>query len=59
MGDPTRKTAEIWTCDEMKKKLHELIRAHVQDVDVAERLEHALGDMYAYKATSKLLLIHD
>lgn len=41
-------SADVWRCDDLKKMLGEAVRAHVKDVDLARRLEHALADEIAY-----------
>jgi hypothetical protein len=48
---PKRKptaTVDVWKCDDLKSMLREAIRAQVKDVELARRLEHALGDEIAY-----------
>jgi|GEM_PF-1848412 len=39
---------DVWKCEDLKSVLSEAIHAHVKDVDLARRLEHALGDEIAY-----------
>jgi hypothetical protein len=39
---------DVWRCDDLKALISEQIRAHVKDVELAKRLEHALGDQVAY-----------
>lgn len=39
---------DVWHCEDLKQVLGEAIRAQVKDVDLARRLEHALGDEIAY-----------
>ncbi len=41
-------SVDVWKCDEIKALLSKTIRAHVKDVELAKRLEHALGDEVAY-----------
>ena len=38
----------VWNCDDLKEMISKQIRAHVKDVHVAKKLEHALGDEVAY-----------
>lgn len=47
---PTRMLVPInvWRCEDLKALIRENVRAHVQDVELAKRLEHALGDQVAY-----------
>jgi hypothetical protein len=39
---------DLWNCEDLKALIGEKIKAHVQDVELAKRLEHALGDHIAY-----------
>jgi len=39
---------DVWKCEDLKAIISQEIRAHVTDVDLAERLERALGDQVAY-----------
>ncbi len=41
-------SVDVWKCDDLKQMLGEAVRAHVKDVDLARRLEHALADEIAY-----------
>lgn len=38
----------VWKCQDLRELLSEQIRAHVTDVEVAQRLEHLLADEIAY-----------
>jgi hypothetical protein len=38
----------VWNCDDLKEMINRQIRAHVKDVELAKKLEHALGDEVAY-----------
>ena len=38
----------VWNCDDLKEMISRQIRAHVKDVEIAKKLEHALGDEVAY-----------
>ena len=38
----------VWNCDDLKEMINEQIKAHVKDVEIAKKLEHALGDEVAY-----------
>ena len=38
----------VWKCEDLKAIISEQVRAHVKDVDLATRLEQALGDKVAY-----------
>ncbi len=38
----------VWSCEDLKEMITEQIKAHVKDVDLAKKLEHALGDEVAY-----------
>ncbi len=38
----------VWNCEDLKEMLSKQIRAHVKDVKIAKKLEHALGDEVAY-----------
>jgi hypothetical protein len=39
---------DVWKCDDLKALIKEKISAHVKDVQLAKRLEHALADEIAY-----------
>jgi len=39
---------DVWKCEDLKAIISKEIRAHVTDVDLAQRLERALGDQVAY-----------
>jgi hypothetical protein len=39
---------DVWKCEDLKAIIKEKIKAHVKDVDLAKRLEHALADEIAY-----------
>lgn len=39
---------DVRKCEDLKAIISQEIRAHVTDVDLAERLERALGDQVAY-----------
>ncbi len=41
-------TVNVWKCEDLKALIHKHIEAHVKDVEMAKRLEHALGDEIAY-----------
>jgi hypothetical protein len=43
-----RAKVDVWSCDDLKAVLGDAIRAQVKDVELARRLEHALGDEIAY-----------
>lgn len=43
---PTR--ADLWKCKDLKELIKQEIRAHVKDVQLARKLEQALGDKVAY-----------
>jgi hypothetical protein len=38
----------VWRCEDLKALIQQHVRAHVKDVELATRLEHALGDQVAY-----------
>ncbi len=38
----------VWKCEDLKALIHKHIEAHVKDVSLAQRLEHALADEIAY-----------
>ena len=38
----------LWKCEDLKALIREEVRAHVKDVDLAKRIEQALGDKVAY-----------
>ncbi len=38
----------VWKCADLKLLIRKQIRAQVRDVEMAKRLEHALGDEIAY-----------
>ena len=39
---------DLWSCEQLKKLMSEQIRVVVKDVELARKLEHALGDQVAY-----------
>jgi hypothetical protein len=39
---------DLWKCEDLKHLIKEEIRAHVKDVELAKKLEQALGDKVAY-----------
>jgi hypothetical protein len=39
---------DVWKCEDLKAIISQEVRAHVKDVDLAQRLERALGDAVAY-----------
>ncbi len=39
---------DVWKCQDLKELMREEIRAHVKDVELAKKLEQALGDKVAY-----------
>jgi len=39
---------DLWKCDDLKEIIRETVRAHVKDVELAKKLEQALGDRVAY-----------
>ena len=41
-------TLDVWRCDDLKKLIRGTLKAHVKDVELARKLEHALGDEIAY-----------
>lgn len=41
-------TVDILKCSDLKRAIKGTIKAHVKDVDLAKRLEHALADEIAY-----------
>jgi hypothetical protein len=41
-------SVDVWRCDDLRAMIGETIRATVKDVELAKRLEHALGDEIAY-----------
>jgi len=43
---PTR--VDLWKCEDLKHLIREEIRTHVKDVELAKKLEQALGDKVAY-----------
>lgn len=45
---PKPTPVEVWKCDDLKALIKETINAHVRDVDMAKKLEHALADEIAY-----------
>jgi hypothetical protein len=45
---PVKLEATLWKCDDLKAVIGETLKAHVKDVELARRLEHALGDEIAY-----------
>jgi hypothetical protein len=56
---PSSGRVEVWTCEDIRAAMFEKIKAHVEDVEIVKRLEHALADEYLYKATSKYYIIHE
>jgi len=42
------RTLKVWTCEELKAVIREQVQAHVKDVELAEKLERALGDQVVY-----------
>jgi hypothetical protein len=38
----------VWQCTDLKDLIKETIEVHVRDVELAKKLEHALGDEIAY-----------
>lgn len=45
---PVKLEATLWKCDDLKAVISETLKVHVKDVELARRLEHALGDEIAY-----------
>jgi len=45
---PRPAKVDLWKCEDLKAMIREEIRVHVQDVELAKRLEQALGDKVAY-----------
>lgn len=45
---PVKLEASLWKCDDLKSLISKTVKAHVKDVELARRLEHALGDEIAY-----------
>ena len=49
---PSRKTkpvsVDLWKCKDLKAMIAKTIKAHVKDVKLAKKLEHALADEIAY-----------
>jgi len=39
---------QVWNCDDLRALIGKTLKAHVKDVSLARRLEHALGDEVAY-----------
>jgi hypothetical protein len=39
---------DVWKCEDLKALISKEVRAHVKDVDIAKRLEQALGDAVVY-----------
>ena len=39
---------DVWKCEDLKAMIREEVRAHVKDVEIAKRLEQALGDKVVY-----------
>ncbi len=39
---------DVWKCDDLKSVISKALRAHVKDVELVKKLEHALGDEIAY-----------
>ncbi len=48
--DPARVSlpVDIWSCDDLKAMISKELGAHVKDVELLKKLEHALGDEVAY-----------
>lgn len=42
------RTLKVWTCEDLKALISEHIHAHVKDVEIAKKLERALGDKIVY-----------
>ena len=40
--------ADLWKCEDLKVLIKKEIHAHVKDVELAKKLENALGDKVAY-----------
>jgi hypothetical protein len=45
---PVKLEASIWKCADLKSVISETLKAHVKDVELVRKLEHALGDEIAY-----------
>ncbi len=45
---PKAAKVDVWKCKDLQAMIKKEIRAHVKDVDVARRLEQALGHFVAY-----------
>lgn len=39
---------DVWKCEDLKALISKEVRAHVKDVEIAKRLERALGDAVVY-----------
>jgi len=39
---------DVWKCDDLRELIKDRVRAHVKDVELAKRLEQALGEEVAY-----------
>jgi hypothetical protein len=39
---------DLWKCEDLKQIIKETVRAHVKDVELAKKLEQALGDNIVY-----------
>lgn len=39
---------DVWKCEDLKALIKKTINAHVKDVELVKRLEHALADEIAY-----------
>jgi len=50
MAEKSKKphTIQVWKCEDLKALIKEQVHAHVKDVELAKRLERALGDQVAY-----------
>jgi hypothetical protein len=42
------RTVKVWNCEDLKALIREQVHAHVKDVELAKKLERALGDQVAY-----------
>lgn len=45
---PVKVEVSLWNCADLKSVISKTLKAHVKDVELARRLEHALGDEIAY-----------
>ena len=39
---------DLWKCEDLKQIISETVRAHVKDVELAKKLENALGHDIVY-----------